>query len=257
MNAARLACVGFVLGGPFGLLGLAEGSGPRAAPANVCGLGVLGPSGKVLFVPGTGGIDALALFNGKLLWQSQAASTPLLATDQRVFAQAAVKGKRNRVRVVILDAVGGEHILTSNTITFPGWVSVQPDYGLRFRSGARLEEGGLLLLWDARAFHDGGEPPHDPDPHKKHAGGAVRVDLVTGKVAAVKGYQVNEEDFPPQNGDARAARAGGWEFQVQETWPEAGFPYTLSRRTLKAESSDHRRRWQHPIAGEPYLPPRP
>jgi hypothetical protein len=257
MNAARLGIIGFVLGSPLAEPTLADGSLPRTARANVCGLGVLAPSGKVLFLPGAGSVDAVALYNGKTLWQSKTAAAPLLATDRQVFAQAPVKGKRSQVLVVVLDARTGEHLLSSKTIAFPEWVSVQPDYGVRFRSSARLAKDGLLLLWEAWAFSDGGEPPADPDPNKKHASGAVRVDPVTGAVAAVKGYQLKEEDFPPENGDARAARAGGWVFHVNERWPEPGFPYSMSRRTLKAESADRQRRWEHPIAGQPFLPPRP
>src|SRR5262249_37328617 len=154
-----------------------------------------------LFLPSAaGGIEAVALFNGKALWESKDASRLLLATDDRVFAQALVKDKRNQVKVVVLDAITGERLLESEVITFPDWVSVRPDYGLRFRSGARLNKGNLVLAWEARAFYDGGPPLPEfgldgkpyVDPNAKKAGGAVRVNLTSRKVATVKGYSPKE-----------------------------------------------------------------
>jgi len=243
------------------------GEAAQAAVPNVCGVGILSPSGKVLLLPSAaGGIEAVALFNGKTLWQSKDASSPLLATNTRVFAQAQIKDKRNQVKIVVLDAATGERLLESAAIFFPDWVSVRPDFGLSFRSGARLEKKDLVFVWEARAFHDGGEPlpqfgsdgkPH-VDPNAKKAGGAFRVNLATGKLTAVKGYQPKETDFPEDRPTwVGTTKAQGWKFRVEETGPDPGFPYQLSTRILKAERADGKRSWEHRIAGEVYLPPRP
>jgi hypothetical protein len=239
----------------------------QAARPNVCGVGILSPSGKVLFLPSaSGGIEAVALFNGKTLWQSKGASRPLLATDTRVFAQAPIKDKRNQVKIVVLDAATGERLLESAVIPFPEWVSVRPDFGLRFRSGARLENKDLVFAWEARAFHDGGEPlpafgpdgkPY-VDPNAKKAGGALRINLTTGKLSAVKGYQPKEAHFPEDRPTwVGTTRAQGWKFRVEEAGPDPGFPYQLTTRILKAERADGKRSWEHRIAGEVFLPPRP
>ena len=53
---------------------------PEATGVTVCNLGVLAPSGKALFLPGTSGVEAIAVFNGKPLWEAKGAGVPLLAT---------------------------------------------------------------------------------------------------------------------------------------------------------------------------------
>ena len=243
------------------------GDQAQAAVPNVCGIGIMSPSGKVLFLPSAaGGIEAVAIFNGKTLWESKDADRPLLATDTRVFAQIPVKDKRNQVKIIVLDAATGERLLESAVISFPDWVSVRPDYGLRFRAGARLEKKDLVYAWDAYSFHDGGPPlpasgpdgkPYK-DPNAKKAGGAIRVNLANGKFAAVKGYQPKEADFPEDRPDwAGQTKRQGWVFRVEERGPGSGFPYSLIPRVLKAQQADGKRSWEHRIAGEVYLPPRP
>jgi hypothetical protein len=229
-------------------------------------VGVAAPSGRVLYLPSaTGGMEAVAVFNGKQLWESKDASRPLLATADRVFAQAGVEGRRNRVRVVALDAATGERLLRSEAITFPGWVSVRRDYGLRFRSTARLERGGLVLLWQARRFRDVGEPlPPGPDgkpyvdPEDREAAGAVRVDLATGKATPLAGYRPREADFPQDEPTAVGeTRLNGWSLRVEEHDPDPGLPHALTTRLLRARSAGGGRCWERRIAGEPNLPPRP
>jgi hypothetical protein len=248
-----------------GLVG-AGPAAPKAAPL-VCGVGVAAPSGRVLYLPGvTGGIEAVALFNGKQLWEARDASRPLMGTADRVYALAQVEGKRNQLKVVVLDAATGESLLRSETITFPDWVSLKRDFGLRFAVAARPDKDGLLLVWKARRFHDGGEPLPEfgpdgkpyVDPNAKKAGGALRVDLETGKATPAGDYQPRDEEFPedePTN--AGATKLNGWVLRVEEKSPEPGFPQTPTLRTLRARKADGSRSWERRIAGEPYLPPRP
>jgi hypothetical protein len=255
-----LALIGFavVVSGP---------AGPEKAAPLVCGVGVAAPSGKVLYLPSAGGgVEAVALFNGKQLWEAKDASRPLLATADKVFALAQVKGKRNQVKVVVLDAATGEPVLRSEIITFPDWVSVKRDFGLRFTPAARVEKGALLLLWKAWRFHDGGPPPPQfgpdgkpyVDPNERKAAGAVRVDLATGKATAVTGYQPREAEFPETEPSwVGPTKLSGWVLRVEERDPEPGFPHSLTRRVLRAETADGTRSWQRRIAGEPHLPPRP
>jgi hypothetical protein len=241
--------------------------GPGKATPLVCGVGVTAPSGKVLYLPSAaGGVEAVALFNGKQLWEAKAAQTPLLATADRVFALARLKGQRNQVRVVALDAATGEPLLRSEAITFPAWVSVQRDFGLRFTPAARLESGALLLLWKAWRFRDGGPPPPQfgpdgkpyVDPNARKAAGAVRVDLASGKAAAVAGYQPRDAEFPETEPSwVGPTKLHGWVLRLEEQAPEPGFPHSLTRRTLRAATADGARSWQRRLAGEPYLPPRP
>jgi hypothetical protein len=243
----------------------AAAAAPKPAAPLVAGVGVPAPSGKVLYLPSaSGGIEAVAVYNGKQLWEAKDASKPLLATADRVFARAEVEGKRNQVRVVVLDAATGERLLRSEAITLPDWVAVRRDFGLRFHASARLEKGGLVLLWKARRFTDGGPPPQlDPDgkpvdPNAREAAGAVRADLASGKASPVPDYRPKDAEFPQDEptwvGDTKL---NGWVFRVEEHGPDPGFPYALTTRVLRARSADGKRSWEHRIAGEPYLPPRP
>jgi hypothetical protein len=236
----------------------------KAAGPDICGIGILAPSGKVLFLPSApAGIDAVVLSNGKTLWKSKDTSTLLLATDEKVFGQAYIKGKQNQVKVIAVDAVTGERLLESGTIEFPDWVSVRPDYGLRFRSRAQLDKGDLVLAWEAHAFHDGGEPLPEfgpdgkpyVDPNAKKEGGAFRVNLATGKVTAIQGYSQKENEFGP--GPQGQTKRQEWMFLVEESSPKPGFPHSLTRRILRAKTENGARSWQREVAGEVYLPPRP
>ncbi len=230
----------------------------RAARADVLGLGILAPSGKVIFLPRAGGgVEAVALFNGKVLWEVKQGPQLLLATDDKVLATAPIEGKRDRLKVVVFDASTGERLRESAPVVFPNWVSVPPDFGRHFRCAARLDKGGLLLIWEARAFSDGGRPPPEPDPQRKDAAGAVRIGIASGKVATVEGYKPKEADFPRGFDWASRDTLNGWTFEVEERQPERGFPYALTRRTLKAGSLDRKRSWSRPIAGAVFLPPRP
>ncbi len=66
-----------------------SGDQVQVARPEICGVGILSPSGKVVFLPSaSGGMEAVALFNGKTLWKTKGASKLLLATGDRVFAQA-------------------------------------------------------------------------------------------------------------------------------------------------------------------------
>ena len=73
----------------------------KATPAVLLpGPGVADPAGKVGFFPSTtGGIDALDLANGKLLWTSKDANRPLLAAgNSSVRAEESRQGKSDTRR---------------------------------------------------------------------------------------------------------------------------------------------------------------
>jgi hypothetical protein len=228
---------------------------PEATGVTVCNLGVLAPSGKVLFLPGISGVEAIAVFNGKPLWEAKGTGAPLLATADYVVSQNQVKGKKNQVKLVVLDATTGERLRVSDAIEFPEWVSVPLDYGHRFRSAARLDKNHVLFVWEAYTFSDGGEPPPDPDPNAKRAAGAFRLDVKSGRVSAVKKLQPKEGELPDWT--PGQTKHDGWVSRVEEKSPESGFPHVLTTRTLIAEREDAKGAWRRPLVGQPYLPPRP
>jgi hypothetical protein len=228
---------------------------PKATGVTVCNLGVLAPSGKVLFLPGTSGVEAIAVFNGKQLWEAKDTGVPLLATVDYVVSQIQVKGKKNQVKLVVLDPTTGERLRVSDALKFPEWVSVQLDFGHRFRSAARLDKNNVLFVWEAYTFSDGGEPPPDPDPNAKQAAGGFRLDVKSGRVSAVKEVHPKEGELPDWT--PGQTKRDGWVFRVEEKSPEPGYPHVLTTRMLIGKRQDTKRSWKRPLVGQPHLPPRP
>ena len=253
MTTVRFAVSSFLL--LLSGLAMRADDAPKATGVAVCNLGVLAPSRKVLFLPGTSGVEAIAVFNGKPLWEAKDTGVPLLATADCVVSQIQVKGKKNQVKLVVLDATTGERLRVSDAIEFPEWVSVPLDFGHRFRSAARLDKDNVLFVWKAHTFSDGGRPPPDPDPNAKQAAGAFRLGVKSGRVAAVKGVQPKEGELPDWT--PGQTKHDGWVFRVEEKSPEPGFPHVLTTRTLIAEREDGKGSWKRPLVGQPHLPPRP
>ena len=230
----------------------------RNAPGvTVAGVGALAPSGKVLFLPTDAGVEAVAILNGKALWTAEGTGEPLLATAEHVIAQVPVKGKKNQIKLAVLDATTGEKVRESSTIELPEWVSVPVEYGRDFRSAARLEKDDLLFVWEARAFTDGGGPPPDPDPNAKRDGGALGFDVKTGRVWVVKDYKPKDEDFVDTLGTK--TRVSGWAFSVSGTSDPSSTvgPRTFVSRVLIAEREDGKGTWKRLIASAVHLLPRP
>lgn len=227
----------------------------NAPGVSVAGVGVLAPTGKVLFLPGETGTEAVAIFNGKLLWSAEGTGEPLLASAEHVFSQVQVKGKANQVKLAILDATTGEKVRESDAIEFPDWVSVPVEYGHGFRSAARLDKDGVLFVWDAHTFQDGGRPPPDRDPNAKKASGAFRIDVKTGRVSAVKDYKPKDEELNGTLGTK--TRVGGWAFWVESGQSSGAGARTTVSRVLKAERLEGKGEWKRPIAGVVHLLPRP
>ncbi len=151
-----LACAAIV---PLVATGFVAGQGDKkVTPKQLPGPGVADPAGRIgYFRNTTGGIDALDLGSGKLLWASKDASRPLLASADRVFAHQEVAGKPSQFRVVVLDSTKeGKTVLETEPIALPDWASVAVAYGRSYRSGARLDGNDLYVAWEARAFYAGG-----------------------------------------------------------------------------------------------------
>src|ERR1700736_6055757 len=107
----------------FVLAWLTAGLTAAAAPASPLPCGVADPGGRTGFIsnPG-GGIDAVDLATGDLLWNVDEAKRPALADGGRLFAWAPVKD--NGLRVAVFDRTrNGRRILESEPATFPDWVS--------------------------------------------------------------------------------------------------------------------------------------
>jgi hypothetical protein len=148
-------------------------------------LGVADAEGKTgFFANATGGIDAVNLATGEVLWESKEASKPLAVHRGKLAAQRAVAGKPNVVEVVFLDTAKGKSSRVSDPVVFPDWVSVGLTHGRSFSSSAHIHRDALHLSWEAHAFYAGGAAPTPAimERARKHASGVATIDCATGKV---------------------------------------------------------------------------
>jgi hypothetical protein len=129
-------------------------------------------AGRTAFVANaSGGIDAVDLASGDLLWSAAGAKRPLLAADDRLFAWT--RAGADGFRVVVFDVTQkGKRTVESEKITLPEGMTVDEGPGRSFVTAARLDKGRLVVEWEARM---------DGPPLQKGAG-LARIDLDTGKV---------------------------------------------------------------------------
>lgn len=222
---------------------------PRLLP----GGGVATPAGKVGFFPNTsGGIDALDLASGKVLWSSNDANRPLLATEDRLFAQ-----RQNSI--FSLDAQDGKRVFEAKPIGLPGWASVEVAYGRSYQGSVRLEGTALLVSWEARAFYAGGARP-TPEIEKAarmDATGVARVDVTAGKITALEPDQIAAGKFFPLPAAKVNPKVGMLMLTILDgSAKNAKNPFE-KRRTLQAVNDGKEIVWQRDIAAPIFLLPRP
>jgi hypothetical protein len=223
-------------------------------PRHLPGGGVADPAGKTGFVPNpSGGIDALDLATGKLLWSSKDANRPLFATADRLFAQ-------KQASLIVLDTTQeGKAVREAKSIALPNWASVEPGYGQSYRGSVRLNGDTLLLSWEARAFYAGGAAP-TPEIEKrarKAASGVARLDLKTGKLDSLDADQVAAGKFFPMPADAINSKAGALTLSVKDGSAKNPKNIFEKRRTLQAINEAKEVVWARDIAAPIFLPPRP
>jgi PQQ enzyme repeat len=182
----QLRCWLVLLGLTFQSAALAAPGGNPVAPVPLPA-GITDQAGKVGYVSGAkGGIEAIDLESGEVLWEAKEPARPLVVWDKLLIAQADSADKANAVRILVLDITQkGKRVLESDPVTFPEWVSVGVTYGRSFSSQARVHNGELLLRWRANAFYAGGAAPTPEilEAAKKEASGVAQVNLESGKVA--------------------------------------------------------------------------
>lgn len=136
--------------------------------------GVADPAGEAGYVADASGIVAVALADGRPLWRSDAASTPVLADGERLVAVRAAP-----LEVVVLR--DDEAVLVSEPVPLPSWAT-EPS-----KVRARVTGATLQLEWEARSRYAGGAPPpaHVLRAATRDEAGAAEVDLESGTVTPV------------------------------------------------------------------------
>ena len=222
--------------------------------------GVADPAGRVAYVAhATGGIDALNLETGEVRWSTDAASRPLLGLDDRLVCQAFVKGRKNALQIVVLDAARGGVLLRSEAATLPDWVDVTTR-GEAFACSVRAEGDTLLYRWEGHARYRGGAPPPPEVLARatKDAAGAARISLSTGRVEVEAGEAGGEPSLeeeaaipvaiPGMESEAMDARiVGSRAFYLLDT---------PSGRVLKArDARSGAPLWERPLGPRPVSKP--
>jgi hypothetical protein len=164
--------------------------------------GIADPAGRTgFFASVSGGIDAVDLKTGELLWETTEAQRPLLLAGTRLLAQAGVQ--RNRLRILAFDLTqNGACVLESDPVVLPGWVVTAEAPGRSFTAHWRLDRNQLLLAWEASAWYTGTTrpTPKQEAAARKHAAGTARIDLDSGRVevgpAEPPAQHPAVEDFP-------------------------------------------------------------
>ena len=130
-----------------------------------------------------GGIDAVDLSSGKLLWNTTNAAKPLLLdSDRRLVAQAESAAQRNRLHIVVLDTQSRGKVLVESAVQLPKDVHVAIDEGLGtiFRTTARLHGDKVIVSWQYSEREISGAQI-GPNPNVRIRAGAVTIDLKTGQ----------------------------------------------------------------------------
>ena len=223
------------------------------------GPGVADPAGKTGFFPGVdGGINAVDLSNGKLLWHSKEATKPLLATADRLFSEKGVTGKPNQIRIVVLDLTKeGKRVLESEPVSLPDWVSVQVAYGRSYRSSSRLDGNMLLVSWEARAFYAGGAAPAPgmEEAARKEASGVIRMEVATGK-CELPGKD-NKGDAVVIRDEINSVKIGDTTLSVEDGPAKNGRNPFQQQRSVQARNAAKAIVWQHAMAAPVFLMPLP
>jgi len=146
--------------------------------------GIADAEGRIgFFASAAGGIEAIDLAKGKVLWQTHEAQRPLLLDGDHLLAQAGTK--RNRLRILRLNVKhNGECDFESDPLVLPAWVVTGEAHGHSFTAQWHKEKHHLVLNWEASAWYTGKTrpTPEESQAARKHARGIARFDLRTGQI---------------------------------------------------------------------------
>lgn len=172
---------------------------PKDIHATLLPGGVADAGGKMGFVDAErGGLDAVNLATGKMLWHADGELTPLLAANGRMYAYVP-DGAAGRLRLVALETAHGRRVFQSQALPLPDWTTTAEGApGAAFHAEASLEAGALVFRWQASKRPVFGNPPARGVPQPLEASGTARVSLPGGQAA------MNTDAPPPQSLPAHA-----------------------------------------------------
>ena len=236
------------------LLAAVLAAGIRPPTQMIGGGAVISPDAKLVFAPAkAGGIEALDVATGKILWTSKDAKQLAGASDKAVFGWLAGEKKPNTFRAVVIDAGSGKTLAKSDAIAMPDWATTEKVGGRSFRVGARADGEKMTLVWQANAFYYGGAAPTEEilEAAKKEAAGVVSIDPASGKIAALDRKPKADEFGGFTN------KAGEYEFRVTEMIPGFRPGAAMVTKVTLAVLKGKTEVWSRELAGNPWSPPPP
>jgi hypothetical protein len=206
----------------------ADGRGPGDLPE-----GVVDPKGEVGFLPNaTEGIDAVDLRFGTTLWHVKEVQKPLAATKRGLVAEQGVKGRKNAIRLALLDVdKQGKELLISDPLEFPNWVPANQTSGPILSMLVDTVDEQFLLRWKASwSEQPSGEVPRLPIQHE--ASGTFQMDLRLGRVATLP-FSNPRSAIPDALRNIRSeqyCRPTGW---MGESWQTLPLVFPKAATTLE------------------------
>lgn len=188
-------------------------------------------SGAAYVMSPRGGVDALELATGNVMWNSRDAAKPLLLKDGKLLAQAR-PAKDGALVVVALDAKGGK-TQGRVDIEVPSFVraNVLDGPSRKFRAEAfEAEDGGVVVAWSAeegRALQGFVEAEGanmsilEGAAKTSTLSGAVKIDVASGRAVPVSGAEPRSLSAQVA-GERQMASVDGRHILRSERNPEGG-----------------------------------
>jgi len=142
-----------------------------------------------------GGIEAIALTPGKVLWSTTAAAKPLFLFDGRLLAQGDSAG--HLMPIAMLDTKRDGQVTFKTSLALPAGATPSIDQGLgtSFFTRARLDDGIATIWWSFTESSVSGIFQPGPPPERTQDGG-FRINLKTGRVEALTAQLVKQQTGP-------------------------------------------------------------
>ena len=186
--------------------------------------GVAAPEQPVGYVVDlTGGIEALDLLTGKLLWQAALNARPIFVFENLLVALRPMQDRANLLQFIVVDRnAKGELVLESKPVVFPDWVraNIEQDQSFSYRISA--EQNDLIFHWAARARYQGGASPSAKilKQFTQDAAGIVRFNFRTGEVKELPAPEEMKIELPEalQEASLFSYQQGGSSIWHTEPW---------------------------------------
>jgi hypothetical protein len=168
------------------------------------GVVVVGAESRAYLMRPRGGVEAIALDDGRPLWSTDAADKPLWVQDGRLLAQRDPGTRLGVLPLVVLDVRPGEEDARRLEAPLPEQVSSAIQQGLQsaFETSVRPYGDGALVTWEfSRRKVGGAVPPEGSERLMERWIGAFEINLEAATVVEVDLEDVRDADLDPLPGD--------------------------------------------------------